>query len=427
MRRGRAARTRGRRAPSRSARPTTRCCCPGWSTPTCTSTSPAAPSGRASRSATRAAAAGRRHHARRHAAELDPADRRRRRARRPSARPRPASATSTSASGAARCRPASAASARCATRASSGSSASSSTAACRSSRRSTRAELDRALAEVAALDALLIVHAEDAGVLGRGAGVRRAVVRPASWARARTRPRTSAIARAARPGRAAPAPGCTCCTCPAPPPCRRSRRPAPPGVRVTVETCPHYLTLSAEEVPDGAHRVQVLPADPRRRQPRRAVGGAGRRDRSTASCPTTRPRPPDLKHLDTGDFARGLGRGRLAAARAAAGLDRRAGPAGSALATWCGWMSTAPAALVGLARKGAIAPGRDADLVVVRTRGDVRGRPGAAAPPQPRHAVRRPRARRRGARRVAARAAASSTPGRSPPSPPADCCRREPT
>ena len=53
---GRADRRRSRRRgpTSASARrpssswPTTRCCCPGWSTPTCTSTTPAAPSGRAS-------------------------------------------------------------------------------------------------------------------------------------------------------------------------------------------------------------------------------------------------------------------------------------------------------------------------------------------------------------------------------------------
>jgi allantoinase len=35
-----------------------------------------------------------------------------------------------------------------------------------------------------------------------------------------------------------------------------------------------------------------------------------------------------------------------------------------ALETVVGWMSTAPAALAGLSAKGAIAPGRDADLVV---------------------------------------------------------------
>ena len=46
------------------------------------------------------------------------------------------------------------------------------------------------------------------------------------------------------------------------------------GVAVTVETCPHYLTFTAEAVPDGATAVQVLPADPRGGQPRAAVGRA---------------------------------------------------------------------------------------------------------------------------------------------------------
>ena len=44
-----------------------------------------------------------------------------------------------------------------------------------------------------------------------------------------------------------------------------------------VETCPHYLCLDAEEIPDGATAVQVRAADPRAREPRGAVAGAGSR------------------------------------------------------------------------------------------------------------------------------------------------------
>ena len=44
------------------------------------------------------------------------------------------------------------------------------------------------------------------------------------------------------------------------------------GVRVTAETCPHYLTLDAGRHPGRRDRVQVLPADPRRRQRRPALG-----------------------------------------------------------------------------------------------------------------------------------------------------------
>ncbi len=162
---------------------------------------------------------------------------------------------------------------RCATPASSGSSASSSTAACPSSRRCPWAELDRALAEVAAIDALLVVHAEDAAVLARApacAGPSYAGFLALATGRGRGRRDRGT----ARHGRPSTAPGCTWCTCPAPPRCRPSRRPARAGVAVSVETCPHYLTLSAEEMPDAAHGVQVLPADPR---PRPTATRCGRR------------------------------------------------------------------------------------------------------------------------------------------------------
>lgn len=63
------------------------------------------------------------------------------------------------------------------------------------------------------------------------------------------------------------------------------------GVRITVETCPHYLTLTAEEVPDGASEFKCCP--PSARPPTRTC--CGRRwptARSTVSSPTTRrPRP----------------------------------------------------------------------------------------------------------------------------------------
>jgi allantoinase len=36
-----------------------------------------------------------------------------------------------------------------------------------------------------------------------------------------------------------------------------------PGVDVSVETCPHYLTFDAEHIADAPNESQVLPADPR--------------------------------------------------------------------------------------------------------------------------------------------------------------------
>ena len=57
----------------------------------------------------------------------------------------------------------------------------------------------------------------------------------------------------------APAAGCTSSTSRPPTRCRRSATPARGGVALTVETCPHYLTLTAEEVPDGATEFKCCP------------------------------------------------------------------------------------------------------------------------------------------------------------------------
>src|SRR4029453_3081663 len=35
--------------------------------------------------------------------------------------------------------------------------------------------------------------------------------------------------------------------------------PARPGARISVETCPHYLTFTAEEIPDGATEYKCAP------------------------------------------------------------------------------------------------------------------------------------------------------------------------
>ena len=60
--------------------------------------------------------------------------------------------------------------------------------------------------------------------------------------------------------------------------CRSSRAAKADGVRVSAETCPHYLTFCGRGDPRRRDRVQVLPADPRLREPRRVVGRArGRR------------------------------------------------------------------------------------------------------------------------------------------------------
>lgn len=134
------------------------------------------------------------------------------------------------------------------------------------------------------------------------------------------------------------------------------------GVRVSAETCPHYLTLSAEEVPDGDTRFKCCPP----------IRGSDNRDRLWQALADGvidvvvsdhSPCTPQLKRLDVGDF--GLAWGGIASLQLGLPLVWTAARGrGFGLADVVRWMSQAPADLVGLAAKGAIAAGKDADLVV---------------------------------------------------------------
>jgi allantoinase len=134
------------------------------------------------------------------------------------------------------------------------------------------------------------------------------------------------------------------------------------GVALSVETCPHYLTFTAEEIPDGATEFKCCPP----------IREAANRDRLwdgllagdidlvvTDHSPCT----VDLKAFDSGDFGKAWG--------GIAGLQL------GLAATWTGarsrglglpdvvrWMAEAPARQVGLDSKGRIALGLAADLAV---------------------------------------------------------------
>jgi allantoinase len=135
------------------------------------------------------------------------------------------------------------------------------------------------------------------------------------------------------------------------------------GVAITAETCPHYLTLAAEEVPDGATQFKCCP--PIREAANRELLWRGLRD-GVIDCVVSDHSPctAELKRLDIGDFGEAWG----GIAGLQVGLPAvwtAARERGFAITDVARWMSTRPAELVGLAHKGRIAPGYDADLCVL--------------------------------------------------------------
>lgn len=221
-------------------------------------------------------------------------------------------------------------------------------------------ELDRALAEVAALDGLLIVHAEDAAVLVEApacAGVSYAGFVGSRPHQAEDAAVSGLLDLAATHG--ARVHVLHLSSADALPRIAAARAA---GVAVSVETCPHYLVLCAEDVPDGGTEFKCCPPI-RDASNRDALWQA--LDDGLIDCVVSdhSPATPELKCLDTGDF--GQAWGGVASLQLGLPLVWTAARArGIGLERVVGWMSAAPAAVAGLGAKGGIAAGGDADLVV---------------------------------------------------------------
>ncbi|WP_405632565.1 allantoinase AllB [Streptomyces sp. NBC_01174] len=132
------------------------------------------------------------------------------------------------------------------------------------------------------------------------------------------------------------------------------------GVRVTVESCPHFLTLTAEEVPDGATEFKCCP--PIREAANQDALWAGLAD-GTIDCIVS-DHSPCTTDLKTPDFASAWG-GISSLQLGLPAVWTEARRRGHTLDDVARWMSAAPAVLAGLTRKGAIEAGRDADFAVL--------------------------------------------------------------
>ena len=244
-----------------------------------------------------------------------------------------------------------------------------------------RPGLDEVMARAAELDSLVIVHAEDAATLataalaatgtpdaprnnrfdeagtagGAGAGGYRAFLRSRPAA-AEVIAVDAVIGAARRSGArahvlhlsAGAAVGALA----------RARRD---GVAVTAETCPHYLVLAAEDVPDGATEFKCCP--PVRERVNADLLWQALAD-GIIDCVVSdhSPCPPALKRRDLGDFAVAWG-GISSLQLTLPVVWTRARARGFALDDVARWMAARPAQVAGLAGKGQIAAGFDADLV----------------------------------------------------------------
>lgn len=134
------------------------------------------------------------------------------------------------------------------------------------------------------------------------------------------------------------------------------------GVRITVETCPHYLTLLAEEIPVGGTSYKCCP--PIREAANRELLWQGLLD-GVIDCIVSdhSPSTADLKDVENGDF--GVAWGGVASLQLGLSLIwTEAKRRGSDLPQVMQWMAARPAELAGLVRKGRIALGCDADFAI---------------------------------------------------------------
>ncbi|MEU4451799.1 allantoinase AllB [Nocardioides sp. NPDC023903] len=135
------------------------------------------------------------------------------------------------------------------------------------------------------------------------------------------------------------------------------------GVPITAETCPHYLTFAAEEIPDGATQYKCCP--PIREAANRELLWNGLREGVIDMVVTDHsPSTPDLKALDTGDF--GVAWGGISSLQLGlSAVWTEARSRGFTLTDVARWMSQAPARHAGLERKGRIEVGHDADFCIL--------------------------------------------------------------
>ena len=225
----------------------------------------------------------------------------------------------------------------------------------------TTAEMRTAMRTIAEVGGLLLVHAEDPGVLhtsptpqgrdylafvaSRPESAETAAIASCIEAAKVTRCRTHIVHVSSAGG------------------VELIRRAKADGVPITAETCPHYLVFDADHIPDGSPQYKCCP--PIRGRADQDALWAGLVDGTVDIVVSDHsPSTAELKLLDVGDL--GLAWGGIGGLQFGFGaVWAQAARRGVPLADVVGWMSTGPAALAGLDHKGRLEVGADADLVIL--------------------------------------------------------------
>ncbi len=226
-------------------------------------------------------------------------------------------------------------------------------------------DLRQALPVLASIGAPLLVHAEDPGPIERAAEIVHTLraTRYSTWLQSRPREaENEAISMLIRLARefgvrvhivhlsssdALP--------------CLRQAKQS--GVRITAETCPHYLAFAADDIPDGSTQFKCAPPIRERGNRERLWTALGDGTIDLVANDHS-PCPPEMKLAADGDFMRAWG-GISSLQLSLPVMWTEARRRGYGFEQLVRWMCKAPAELAGLEhRKGSIAEGGDADLVI---------------------------------------------------------------
>jgi allantoinase len=222
------------------------------------------------------------------------------------------------------------------------------------------AELEQAMRELRSFDGLMIVHAEDSHAIDHAPTAHGESYRGFL----ESRPRGAENLAIAQVIELARWTGCRVhilhvSSSDALPMIASARRE---GVQITAETCPHYLTFTAEEIPDGGTQFKCCP--PIRESGNRELLWEGLRSGVIDMVVSDHsPSTVDLKCLDIGDF--GVAWGGISSLQLGlSAVWTQARQRGFTLVDVARWMCQAPARQTGLRHKGRIEIGYDADLCV---------------------------------------------------------------